>query len=95
MLWIVLWMVWENIKSFGKIFPIKTFVAALVVMMTWRRSPWSCRWRRRGNQLQQRRILCRRVRTNVDICDTLSYNLKVSDVDEEVQETEEWKPKII
>ena len=38
------------------------------------------------------------VRTNVDICDTLSfttYFLKVSDVDEEVQETEEWKPKII
>ena len=66
--------------------------------MTWRRSSWSCRWRRRGNQLQQRRILCRMVRTNVDICDTLSfttYFLKVSDVDEEVQETEEWKPKII
>ena len=38
------------------------------------------------------------VRTNVDICDTLSFNtyfLKVSDVDDEAEETEEWKPKII
>ena len=58
-------MIWKNIW-----YPN---IAALVVMMTWRRSPWSCRWRRRGNQLQQRRILCRMVRTNVDICDTLSF----------------------
>ena len=49
MLWIVLWLVWENIKSFGKIFPIKSFVVAAGVMMTWRMSPWSCPLR--GNPL--------------------------------------------